>query len=235
VVAEARPALVLCAHGTRDPAGRATVREVVAAVAERLPGVEVLEAYVDVHGPEVAEVVAGLPRVEGGGVAGVVVPLLLAAGYHVHVDIAAAVAGRADVRATGALGPDDLLVDVLVERLVAAGAPREGTVVLAPAGSSDARAQADSAEMAARLERRWGATVRLGFAAGPVPTVADAVAAARASAPGAPVSVASYLLAPGFFQRRLEEAGADVVTGPVAPDPRLVDIVLARYRGALEG
>ncbi len=234
-MAEQRPpALVLCAHGTRDPLGRETVRAVLAAVAERLPDVEVLEAYVDVHGPEVAEVVAGLPRADGDAVAGVVVPLLLAAGYHVHVDIAAAVAGRADVRATGALGPDDLLVDVLVERLAAAGAPREGVVVLAPAGSSDARAQADSSDMAARLEQRWGATVQLGFAAGPTPTVSDAVAAARASAPDAPVTVASYLLAPGFFQRRLEESGADVVTGPIAPHPLVVEIVLARYRAALE-
>jgi sirohydrochlorin ferrochelatase len=228
------PALVLCAHGTRDPLGRATVREVLAAVAERLPEVEVLEAYVDVHGPEVSEVAAGLPRTEGGAVTGVVVPLLLAAGYHVHVDIAQAVAGRPDVRATGALGPDDLLVDVLVERLSTAGAPQAGVVVLAPAGSSDARAQADSVDMAARLEKRWGATVRLGFAAGPTPTVADAVAAARASAVGAPVSVASYLLAPGFFQRRLEESGADVVSGPVAPHPLVVDLVLARYRAALQ-
>jgi sirohydrochlorin ferrochelatase len=227
-------ALVLCAHGTRDPLGRETVRAVLAAVAERLPGVEVLEAYVDVHGPEVAEVVAGLPVAHGDAVAGVVVPLLLAAGYHVHVDIAQAVADRADVRSTGALGPDDLLVDVLVERLEAAGAQRGGVVVLAPAGSSDARAQADSADMAARLEQRWGGTVHLGYAAGPVPTVADAVVSARSLAGGEPVAVASYLLAPGFFQRRIEESGADVVTGPVAPHPKLVDIVVARYRSALE-
>ena len=228
------PAIILCAHGTRDPLGRETVRSVVAAVAERLPGVEVLEAYVDVHGPDVAEVVAGLPSAEGDAVAGVVVPLLLAAGYHVHVDIAHAVADRPDVRSTGALGPDDLLVDVLVERLEAAGALRGGSVVLAPAGSSDARAQADSADMAARLEQRWGGTVRLGYAAGPVPSVADAVAAARAVAGGEPVAVASYLLAPGFFQRRVEKSGADVVTAPIAPHPRLVEIVLARYRAALE-
>ena len=138
------PAIVLCAHGTRDPFGRETVRSVLAAVAERLPGVEVLEAYVDVHGPDVAEVVAGLPSAEGDAVAGVVVPLLLAAGYHVHVDIAHAVADRPDVRSTGALGPDDLLVDVLVDRLGAAGAGRGWPVVLAPAGSSDARAQSGS-------------------------------------------------------------------------------------------
>ena len=227
-------ALVLCAHGTRDPLGRETVRAVLAAVAERLPGVEVLEAYVDVHGPEVAEVVGGLPVAAGDAVAGVVVPLLLAAGYHVHVDIAQAVAGRPDVRSTGALGPDDLLVDVLVERLEAAGAQPGGAVVLAPAGSSDARAQADSADMAARLERRWGGVVQLGFAAGPVPTVAEAVARARSVAGGGPVAAASYLLAPGFFQQRVEQSGADVVTGPIAPHPKVVDIVVARYRAALE-
>ena len=229
-----RPPLVLCAHGTRDPAGRATVREVVAAAAERLPGVVVLEAFVDVHGPTVDEVVGALPRADGDAVAGVVVPLLLAAGYHVHVDIARAVADRPDVRVTGALGPDDRLVDILVERLEAAGAVREAAVVLAPAGSSDARAQADSADMAARLGRRWGATVSLGYAAGPAPTVADSVAAARDASAGQQVAVASYLLAPGFFQARVEASGADVVTGPVAPHPHVVGIVLARYRAALE-
>jgi hypothetical protein len=75
-------ALVLCAHGTRDPLGSRDVRAVLAAVAERLPGVEVREAYVDVHGPEVAEV-RRAPPTRGRRVAGVVVPLLLAAGYHV--------------------------------------------------------------------------------------------------------------------------------------------------------
>jgi sirohydrochlorin ferrochelatase len=73
--------------------------------------------------------------------------------------------------------------------------------------------------------------VTLGFAAGPQPSAADAVALARADSAG-PVALASYLLAPGFFQRRLEEAGADVVTGPLAPDDRLVDIVVDRYRSA---
>ncbi len=229
------PVLVLCAHGTRDPLGRAVVRALVHEVADRLPGVAVLEAYVDVHGPDVTEVVAGIRRAGLYQVSGVVVPLLLASGYHVHVDIARAVAERPDVRTTGALGPDDLLVDVLVERLEAAGVVHGDPVVLAPAGSGDAEAQADSADMAGRLAQRWGTTVRLGFAAGPGPGVAEVVAAAREVSGGAPVAVASYLLAPGFFQQRLEDSGADVVTGPLAPDPRIIEIVLARYRGALEG
>jgi hypothetical protein len=95
------PTLIVCAHGTRDPAGRATIEAVVAAVAARLPAVSVQPAYVDVHGPDIVEVVDALPPGEGG----VVVPLLLAGGYHVHVDIAEAVARRPDVVATPALGP----------------------------------------------------------------------------------------------------------------------------------
>ena len=223
------PALVVCAHGTRDPHGRETVQGIGSAVARRLPHVRVLEAYVDVHGPALGEVVAGLPPVRGSGVSGVVVPLLLAAGYHVHVDITRAVATRSDVLVSPALGPDDRLVDLVADRLREAGAPSALPLVLAPAGSSDPRAQADSAEVARRLEVVWGGPVTLGYAAGPAPTVADAVRAVRRARGGA-VAVASYLLAPGSFQQRLEDSGADVVSGPLAPDPRIVDVVVERYR-----
>ncbi len=221
---------MVCAHGTRDPDGRRTVEDVVAGVAERLPGVHVLEAYVDVHGPGVVEVVTGLPA--GDAPAGVVVPLLLAGGYHVHVDIADAVAGRPDVVATPALGPDDRLVDIVVDRLHLAGAPTGCAVVLAPAGSSDPRAQADTAEVARRLGQRWDGPVSLGYAAGQSPSVASSVASARRGG-GSGVAVASFLLAPGLFQSRLGDAGADLVTEPLAPDPRVVDIVVDRYVEAL--
>jgi sirohydrochlorin ferrochelatase len=60
--------------------------------------------------------------------------------------------------------------------------------------------------------------------------VAEAVAAARAGLTGSGrVVAASYLLAPGFFHDRVARAGADVVTAPLAPDDRLVDVVLDRY------
>ena len=75
----------------------------------------------------------------------------------------------------------------------------------------------------------------VGYAAGPVPSVADSVAAARTASGGGAVAVASYLLAPGVFQQRLEQAGADVVSGPIGADPRVVEVVLARYRAALGG
>ncbi|HEX7806980.1 MAG TPA: sirohydrochlorin chelatase, partial [Cellulomonas sp.] len=43
------------------------------------------------------------------------------------------------------------------------------------------------------------------------------------------VVIASYLLAPGYFHDRVLEAGADVVSAPLAPDDRIVAIVLDRY------
>jgi sirohydrochlorin ferrochelatase len=89
--------------------------------------------------------------------------------------------------------------------------------------------------VARRLGARTGGPVSVGYAAGPVPSVADGVSAARTASGGGPVAVASYLLAPGFFQRRIEKSGADVVTGPIGADPRVVEIVVARYRAALEG
>lgn len=224
------PVLVACGHGTRDPGGRDAVAALVRAVAAALPEVEVREAYVDVHGPEVADVVASLPVREDGGRAGVVVPLLLAAGFHVRVDLAEAVRHRPDVVVAPALGPDDRLVDLVVDRL-GAGARSADAVVLAPAGSSDEHAQEASRETARRLATRLGRPVRVGYAAGPRPPVACAVTAARIE-DGEDVRVASYLLAPGFFQRRLESAGGGGTSDPLLPDERVVEIVLERYRAA---
>ncbi len=89
-------------------------------------------------------------------------------------------------------------------------------------------------EVAARLDERLGRSVTIGYGAGAHPRVPEAIAAARADGP-ARVVVASYLLAPGFFHDRVLAAGADLVTAPLAPDDRLVAIVLDRYRDALPG
>lgn len=227
------PILIGCAHGTRSEEGRAVVRDLLDAVREALPDVEVREAYVDVHGPDLVDVIADVP--ESDGVSAVVVPLLLAAGYHVHHDIAKAVEPRDDVVAAPALGPDSRLIKVVTQRLKEAEVPPEATVVLAPAGSSDERSQADSSKAAEMLRTAWGGPVRVGFAAGIDPTVADAVTKARAFGEEDGVAIASYLLSPGVFQDRLGEAGADKVTAPLAPHPLLVDIVVGRYREACGG
>ncbi|MEK8227128.1 CbiX/SirB N-terminal domain-containing protein [Oerskovia sp. M15] len=62
--------------------------------------------------------------------------------------------------------------------------------------------------------------VTVGFGSMATPTVREAVAAAREALsddPDSRVVIAAYLLAPGFFHDRLLEAGADLVTDPLAP------------------
>ena len=136
----------------------------------RCVGVPVSEAYVDVHGPYVADVVAG----HGG--AAVVVPLLLAAGYHVHVDVAEAVApwdacrgGRrprprrpADrgARSTGSARP----------------APRPATWSCSPRPAPPTTGPRRSVRAAADdLAAAWGAPVGVAYGASRSPRVPCAV------------------------------------------------------------
>src|SRR4051812_4187444 len=225
------PVLVASAHGTRNPAGRRLIAELALAARALRPGLETTAAFVDVQPPTVVDVVAGLAAE---GRPAVVVPLLLSGGYHVHVDIAGAVAAHPDAVAAAPLGPDDRLVAVLHDRLLAAGAdpgdPRTA-VVLAAAGSSDPRAVADVQHTADLLQQAWAGPVTTGYGSAAQPPVSDAVAAARRG--GAErVVVAAYLLAPGHFADRLAEAGADAVTAPLLPDPRIAAVLLDRYDAA---
>jgi sirohydrochlorin ferrochelatase len=223
--------LVACAHGTRNPTGRRLMAELALAALQLRPGLDTVAAFVDVQPPTVADVVAGLAAE---GRPAVVVPLLLSGGYHVHVDVAEAVAGAAGAVAARPLGPDPRLVEVLADRLLQAGAdPRDPltAVVLAAAGSSDPRSVADVRHTADRLQRSWAGPVTTGYGSAAQPPVAEAVAAAR-RAGAERVVVAAYLLAPGHFAGRLAAAGADVMTAPLLPDPRIAAILLDRYDAA---
>lgn len=223
------PVLVLCAHGTDDPAGRRAVDALAAdvAVLVAVDGVRVVSTWVDVQHPQVDVVV---PELVAAGERVVVVPALLSAGYHTQVDIADAVAahpGRA--WAGDPLGPDRRLAAVLHRRLVEVGATPDDTVVLVAAGSSRASSVRDVEDTARTLAARWGSPVAVGFGAKAEPSIATAVARAREQASGR-VVLASYLLAPGVFQDRLAGHGADVITAPLAGAPELAAIVVDRFR-----
>lgn len=225
------PVLVACAHGTRSPAGRRLVAGLALAARELRPGLVTAAAFVDVQPPTVADVVAGLAAE---GRAAVVVPLLLSGGYHVHVDVARAVAAHPAAAAARPLGPDQRLVEVLRDRLAAAGtdAGDPGTaVVLAAAGSSDPRALADVRQTAALLQEGHAGPVSTGYGAAAAPSVAEGVAAAR-GAGARRVVVAAYLLAPGHFHGKLAGTGADAVTAPLLPDDRIAAVLLDRYDAA---
>ncbi|KQQ95037.1 cobalamin biosynthesis protein CbiX [Leifsonia sp. Leaf325] len=229
------PALLAVSHGTSSPEGQDAVARLVAAVGDALPGSAVAGGFVDVQQPDVPVSLSSLAD----GVPAVVVPLLLSAGYHVHVDLRREIASdqsRETVLAP-ALGPDDRLVAVLAQRLRDVGLRPNDRIVLAAAGSSDARAVADCREMGRRLAAALGRPVNVGFLSAATPRLPDAVAMVRAVHPLSRVVVSTYLLAPGYFADLVGDAGADVVTAPLliageAPPTELVDIVVDRYDSA---
>jgi sirohydrochlorin ferrochelatase len=220
--------LVLCSHGTRSELGAARVSVLVDAVARALPSVDVREAHVDVHPPFVADVVTP---------GSVVVPLLLAPGFHVEHDIRAG-ADPVLATVTPALGPDRLLTSLLLSRLRSLSAPLEDddVVVLAAAGSSVAGSARATGEVARQLSQRLGRVVQVGYGAASAPRLDDLVAMLRRVHPGRRVVAASYLLAPGHFHDRVLSSGVDDATEPLLaedwPDRRLVELVVRRYLDA---
>ncbi|MFC4032295.1 sirohydrochlorin chelatase [Streptomyces polygonati] len=253
IPAPAATTLLAVAHGTRDPEGVASYGTLLDRVRAMRPGLPVRLAFLDIAAPSLDRTLAGLR----GEV--VVVPLLLSAGYHVHVDIPASLAAAPRLRAAvaAALGPDPLLAEALHDRLTQAGwhrAPgRRGAagqaVVLAAAGSSDPAANADTARTAELLRERLGVDVVPSYLCASSPTPAEAVARLRAA--GRQVAVASYLVAPGFFARAAARAAAGggsartagparpargtdgLVTGPVGTHAAVARLVLRRYDQAV--
>jgi len=217
--------LVLCSHGTRSDVGAARISGLVAAVGEALPSVDVREAHVDVHPPFLDDVVTH---------GAVVVPLLLAPGHHVHVDIAEA-ASRAAATVTPALGPDPMVTSMLAARLRRLPRPMgpDDVVVLAAAGSSHRGADRATRDVGHQLSGRLGRTVHVGYGAVCAPRLGELVAGLRTSHRGRRIVAASYLLAPGHFHDRVLACGADEVTAPLldgeVPDPRLVELVVRRF------
>jgi sirohydrochlorin ferrochelatase len=201
--------LVIAAHGSADPRFGATVDAIAALVVAARPDLDVRVGYLE-HG-EPFESVADAESV--------VVPLLLTSGYHARQDIPSRFAGTV----TAPIGPDRRLIGVLVRRLRDAGWGGERPLVLAAAGSADARALADVHQMARDLGDELGLDVQAAFISAGEPALSDAGAAA----------VATYLLCPGKFADEAAGCGADVVAAPVGADPLIAEIVLDRFDSAV--
>ncbi|MFG2821184.1 sirohydrochlorin chelatase [Kitasatospora sp. NPDC048365] len=222
-----RPALVLVAHGSRDPAAEAEIRRLLAAVRSARPELDVRLAHLGLNAPLLPDVLAEL----SGRV--VLVPLLLGRGYHVKVDIPEALAAAPHVHGTVAdpLGPDPLLTDALHARLLEAGWAGQ-PVVLAASGSRDPDAAVDTGAQAALLAARLGVPVRPGYVAAGGPSVAGQVAALTAE--GHPeTAVAGYFTAPGDFARLAAAAGATLASAPLGAHPLMARLVLHRYQSVV--
>ncbi|MFI7453269.1 sirohydrochlorin chelatase [Nonomuraea sp. NPDC049714] len=217
------PTLVLAAHGTRSEQGERTLAALAEAVRRGRPGHRVELSYLEISSPPLARV---LPAVPGPVV---VVPLLLAGGYHVHIDLPNAIAEhRPDALIAPKLGPHPLLTEALARALARSGLRATDAVILGAAGSSDPAGLADVRAAAHLLALRLGRPVTAAFASAGAPTLEEAMERLRPG-PAARVAVASYLLAPGHFHSRLGAAGADLVSAPLGADPAVAALVWRRH------
>ncbi|MEV7006304.1 sirohydrochlorin chelatase [Streptosporangium sp. NPDC051022] len=235
------PPLIAVAHGSRDPRAAATVEDLLDLVRRARPEIPVRTAYLDHAPPTLAMALSGLTEAA-------VLPLLLTEAYHSRVDIPGALAEAAArrpllrVHRGATLGPHPLLVTALERRLAEAGVEPgdpDTAVVLVSAGSSDRRANATVARVAAGWAARrgwWSVTAAYASAAEPTPQEE----VGRLLAAGAPrVVVAPYLLAPGFFADKIRAntlaAGAEVVADVLGAAPELAAVLIERYEQALRG
>ncbi|MHC3472104.1 sirohydrochlorin chelatase [Streptomyces sp. 7R007] len=226
------PALVVVAHGSRDPRALNTVRALLERVRERRPGLAVHLGHIELNDPLLPDTLAALGSREA-----VLVPLLLSRGYHIKRDIPEmAAASDVHARVAGALGPHALLVDALYARLVEAGwrtrtteaTRRESAVVLAAAGSRDPESRLDTNRTAELLAERLGVPVVPAYATTAAPTVPDAISALKERGRHR-VAVASYFTAPGRFATECAEAAPWIASAPLGTHPAMADLVLHRY------
>jgi sirohydrochlorin ferrochelatase len=251
-------ALVLVAHGSRDPRAERSTRALVEAV-RRASAAEwgrIDAAFLDFTQPRLGDALDAARSTAARSTAArstapagaVVVPLLLTAAYHGRVDVPAEIeraeAGSAGaVRLAEVLGPVggrvldrvavELTVAALLRRLTEAGARRADGVVLVAAGSRRDGALAVVDLVADAVGTALGRPCRVGYASGVGPDPAAAVAAlAGDGARG--IAVASYFLAPGRLHDRAvgqaRSAGAAAVADPLGDAPEVVELV--RHRAA---
>jgi sirohydrochlorin ferrochelatase len=235
-------AAVLVAHGSADRRAAAMTRALVRAVAAARPGLDVRPAYLDHAGPRPGDVLAAMAGL--GHQRAAVVPLLLTAAYHGRVDLPAVLAAARSeglalpVRMTDVLGPvggvtPAPLVAALRRRLAETGTGYDA-VVLAAAGTRDARARATVSQAAVALGEALEVPCLPGYASASAPTAGEAVTRLRAAG-ARRVAAAAYFLATGRLYRTAMDsaraAGAVAVAAPLADAPEVAHLVLSRLDG----
>ncbi|GGW18432.1 hypothetical protein GCM10018980_48320 [Streptomyces capoamus] len=230
------PALVLVAHGSRDPRALTTVRALMARVGALRPGLPVHLGHIELNEPLLPDTLAAL-----GDTPAVLVPLLLSRGYHVKQDIPEmAGAARARTRLAAPLGPHPLLAEALHARLTESGWPsgtdsatrRSMAVVLAAAGSRDPDSAADTGRTARLLSARLGVPVVPAYASAAAPTVPAALRTLAARGRHR-VAVASCFTAPGRFASQCADAAPWIASAPLGAHDAMARLVLHRYDQSL--
>ncbi|GKQ36343.1 sirohydrochlorin chelatase [Streptomyces sp. A012304] len=228
------PALVVVAHGSRDPRALSTVSALLDRVRALRPGLPVHLGHIELNEPLLTDTLAALDA--AGTADAVLVPLLLSRGYHVKRDIpemAAEVGVRTHLAAP--LGPHPLLVEALYARLVEAGwrtpsesERRTSAVVLAAAGSRDPDSAVDTRRTAQFLAERLGVPVVPAYATTATPTVPTAIRALTARGRHR-IAVASYFTAPGRFATECADLAPWIASAPLGTHEAMARLVLHRF------
>lgn len=243
------PALLLIAHGTRNPRGAEEMSVLVEQLGVLL-GAPVAAAWLeDFAEPDVTTAVGALCA--QGARTIVSVPFLHFGAGHAKTDVPGELAAArtahpgVDLRHGRVLGLHPGLFAVARER-VAAADPTGHTAALlvAASGSSDPDANGDLAKAARFLAEgtghRW---VEHAFAGVTWPT-ADVALRRMAAAGARSVVLFSWSLLAGLLEQRVarwsDEVRADtgieiVDAGRFGPDPRVAEVVLDRYREVRDG
>jgi sirohydrochlorin cobaltochelatase len=121
-----KQAIILFAHGARDPDWAQPFRKIQRAIAARQPGTTVELAFLEIMDPALADAVAGL--VKAGHTRITVAPLFMAQGGHLKNDLPKILdAIRAEHRGSEitllpAIGEVDAILDAISDWLVSAAA-----------------------------------------------------------------------------------------------------------------
>lgn len=243
------PALLLIAHGTRNPRGAEEMSVLVEQVRARIAAPVAAAWLEDFAEPDVTTAVGSL--LEQGAGAIVAIPFLSFAAGHAKTDVpgelAAARAAHpgADLRHGRVLGLHPGLFALARDRVAAADPEgRTAALLVTASGSSDPDANGDLAKAARFLAEgtghRW---VEHAFAGVTWPT-ADVALRRMAAAGARSVVLFSWSLLAGLLEQRVtrwsEEVRADtgirvVDSGRFGPDPRVAVVAVDRYREVLEG
>ena len=254
-MAEHRPSLLLIGHGSRSAAGVDAYWEFAAALRTASPGLEIGCGFIELARPGLEEAIDALV---GTGVTSVVaVPLVLLGAGHLKNDGPAALARARSrhrtVHFTYArdLGIHPAPLAVAADRIrtaTAAWSPSDHdtvAVVLVSRGSSDPDANADLYKVARLVSDGSGPDlVEPAFVSLAAPSVPDALERCRRLG-AARIAVVPYFLFTGVLVERIRDQaaawagahpGLEVTSGSeMGTDPRLVRLVMERYREAVDG
>lgn len=239
--------VLLVGHGSRSATSGEEMREIAGAVAAALPGVAVDLGFLELTDPPAGRVLDGL--VARGCTDVLVLPLMLLGAGHAKSDVPAVVLEarrrhpHATVRLGGPLGVSHGLVAQLGDSVVAAGGDAHPLLLIAR-GTSDPDANGDACKIA-RLVAEWTRApfVHTAFTGVTGPSVPEGLNVFNRLGHRR-IAVAFWFLGHGLLVDRARgdiaaftaSTGVEVIdAGYLGPDPRLVSVVLDRYREALDG